>query len=435
MFGGNFFPGAFGGEDDDEFDGEEQKGEVENSELYEILGVPKTASQDEIKKAFKKLALKHHPDREGGNEEKFKEINAANEVLSDPEKRKIYDRFGLEGLKNGGGGSGGMSDLFNMMFGGGRREGGPRGPPKLRPMGKKVEVSLEDIYAGKMEQVEVERQVICKACEGQGGKNVRQCDKCRGKGAVLKTVQVGPGMFSQAQARCNDCSGTGDIVAPEDVCTDCKGKKTQNKQEMVEVAIPVGTPNQHQILIKEKGNEMPGCTPGDLVFIVEVKDHPIFKRKKNDLMYSQKISLVEALVGFQFNLQIFDREVTIRSPQGKVVNNKDIFIVQNLGLPHFQNPLTFGNLIVEFELEMPTLLEGSQAQAIKDLLPKGILPPLKETKNTYDCTEPPVKINNEKQTGQAHANHNYDHDNDEDEDEAEGHHGIPGAQRVECGSQ
>ena len=172
--------------------------EVDNEKFYKVLGVDKNAEYNTIKKAYFKLARTHHPDR-GGDKEKFQEIQAAYEVLSDKEKRETYDRYGEDGLKEGGGG-GGMDDLLSQMFGGGGRRG-PGGPPqkkKGKPVMHPLKCTLEEIYNGKTTKIAVNRDRICEACEGRGGKEgaVQKCTTCRGRGIVTRMTQLGPGMYS-----------------------------------------------------------------------------------------------------------------------------------------------------------------------------------------------------------------------------------------------
>lgn len=420
MFGGGFFNQFGAGE-------EEDSGASDNKQLYEVLGVSPTATQDEIKTAYRKLALKHHPDK-GGDADKFKEINAANEVLSDPEKRKTYDRFGLEGLK-GQGGPGGMGDIFDMFFGGRGRGGRARETPKLKPTVKVVQVTLDEINSGKMAHVETNRKIICGDCSGKGGSKVEKCGPCKGKGVVVKMVQLGPGMYTQSQSHCDKCGGAGEVIEKSSICKGCKGQKLIAKTETIEVQIPVGAPDQFKVEIKDKGDEHWEYRSGDLVVVVQIKPHPIFTRVKNDLHMKKKISLVEALTGFKFNLKRFDTEVTIESSPDSVVNNKDVKIVPNLGLPLFRNEFSHGDLIIEFQVEMPARLPEEHHAALKAILPKAILPAAKSTKNSYPFKDAPSSAGHKK-----NSSHEEMHEEDDDEEE-HAQHGFQGGQRVECGQQ
>ena len=207
--------------------------EVDNSKYYELLGVDKKASYDEIRKAFRKLALKNHPDR-GGDKEKFQELNAAYEVLSDKEKRDLYDKYGEDGVKDGGRGGGmDISDLFG--FGGGRRQ--EAGPKKGKPVMHPMKLSLEEVYAGKQTKIAVNRERICAACEGRGGKEgaVQKCPTCKGRGVVVKMQQLGPGMYTQSQGPCDECRGKGEIIDEKNKCKECNGKKVKKEKKIIDV--------------------------------------------------------------------------------------------------------------------------------------------------------------------------------------------------------
>ena len=420
--GGEGFGGGFGG-------GQEEK-EIDNKKLYEVLGVTNSATQTEIKKAFKKLAIKHHPDR-GGDAEKFKECNAAYEVLSDPEKRKTYDQYGFDGLKNGGMASGGFGDIFDIFFngrgGGGRRQ---RETPQMKPTVKQVKISLHDAFHGKMMHVDVERKRVCLDCSGKGGSEVKVCKKCKGKGIVVKLVQMGPGMYSQSQAYCPDCSGEGKTIKKEHLCKGCKGDKILVKTESVEVPIEVGIPDKAKLQIPGKGNEHPEYRAGDLYVIVEVKKNEVFRRVKADLHISKKVGLIEALSGFSFNLKhLSDMDVTIAVPAKTIVKHMDVMRVRNLGMPKYKESLSFGDLYVHFEVVFPKNLSSSQLEKLSEVLPKGILPQVVPTKNTY-------KLENVSKNGKKKNNtHNHHMQHEEEEyEEEEGQEG-PGGQRVECNHQ
>jgi DnaJ family protein A protein 2 len=197
FFGGGGFP--FG--DFEEMGGRGGRGgpkkDVNTTKYYEVLGVSKTASSDEIKKAFRKAALKEHPDK-GGDPEKFKDMTVAYEVLSDPEKRKLYDQYGEEGVRHGGGMSSGFGDIFDMFGGGGRGNGGRQGLKKGKSVLHPVKATLEDLYNGKTAKVAVNRDRICSKCDGKGGKEgaVQTCSGCRGRGIKVTMQMIGPGMYT-----------------------------------------------------------------------------------------------------------------------------------------------------------------------------------------------------------------------------------------------
>jgi DnaJ family protein A protein 2 len=253
MFFGGGFPGFGGGDDSSE----PSNADVDNKALYECLGIAQNATQDEIKKAFRKLAVKYHPDK-GGDPEKFKEINAANEVLSNPEKREIYDKYGIDGLREGGGGG---FDPFEGLFGGlfGKRGGGggrKAGPGKVKPLIKNIKVTLEDIYVGKMKDFTYERQKICEGCQGKGGKDAKKCDKCKGQGMIEKVVQLAPGFISSSRGACPDCRGEGTVYDKANQCKNCKGEKHMMEKRTREVPIEQGAPSDHHVIFTGEGHEL-----------------------------------------------------------------------------------------------------------------------------------------------------------------------------------
>ena len=221
--------------------------EIDNTKFYTTLGVDKNADFNAIKKAYHKLARTNHPDR-GGDTEKFQEIQAAYEVLSDKEKRELYDKYGEDGIKEGGGGGAhGMDDILSQMFGGGGgRGGGARaGPKKGKPVMHPLKCTLEEIYNGKATKIAVNRERICVPCNGLGGKEgaVQKCTTCRGRGAVTKMTQLGPGMYSQSQGPCDDCRGKGEVIDEANKCQTCKGKKVVKEKKIIDASIDKGAPN------------------------------------------------------------------------------------------------------------------------------------------------------------------------------------------------
>ena len=250
--------------------------DVDTTKLYETLEVEKDATAREIKKAYFRLSKLHHPDK-GGDEHKFKEINAAYEILSDEEKRKAYDKYGLEGVDDGGGGGrGGGEDLFSMFFGGGG--GRSRGPRKSPSVQHPLKVSLEDLYNGKTVKLAINRKVIV----GEA----KECEDCRGQGAVMEIRQLGPGMITQVQRPCSACGGQGNTA------------KQKSERKVVEVHVEKGMKHGEKITFRGMADEMPGRETGDVHFIVQEKDHDLFKRKGADLLLVREISLNQALTGF-----------------------------------------------------------------------------------------------------------------------------------------
>eukprot|EP00527_Entomoneis_sp_CCMP2396_P001436 CAMPEP_0198141254 /NCGR_PEP_ID=MMETSP1443-20131203/4281_1 /TAXON_ID=186043 /ORGANISM="Entomoneis sp., Strain CCMP2396" /LENGTH=421 /DNA_ID=CAMNT_0043803937 /DNA_START=37 /DNA_END=1302 /DNA_ORIENTATION=+ len=314
--------------------------EVDTSKLYETLGVEKSATQAEIKKAYRKLAVKLHPDK-GGDEHKFKEVNAAYEILSDPETREKYDRHGLEGLENGGGGGGGgadADDLFSMFFGGGQRRSA--GPRRAEDVNHPMKVSLEDLYNGKTAKVHVNRQVL------QG--EPRVCTSCDGQGAVVELRRIALGMVQQIQRRCPDCEGEGYI---------CQKRK---ERKLLEVLIEKGMRHNEKVVFRGAGDEKPNMEPGNINFVIQEKEHELFKRKGADLLITKTLSLNEALCGFSFPITHLDgREIVVKSKPGEVIQAEALGgrpfckIITSEGMPSRGNPFVMGNLYVLFQVKFP----------------------------------------------------------------------------------
>lgn len=423
FFRQGFFGGGFPGMEEDD----SQPQEVDNKKLYEVLGITQKATQDEVKKAFRKLAIQHHPDK-GGDPEKFKEINAAYEILSNEEKRQTYDKFGFEGLKSGGMGSGGFGDIFDIFFGGhGRGRGGPKETPQLKPTVRQLEITLRDAYNGKTTNISVDRQVVCLSCNGKGGSDPKTCTTCKGKGIVTKMKQLGPGMYTQSQEECRDCSGSGKIIEKKNICKDCNGKKMQQKSEKIEIAIPVGVPDDEKIVIKSKGNEHPEYRAGDLVVVVKIKPSASFKRVKNDLIIEKTISMIESLSGFSFNLDhLNDQLITIKCLANTFVSHKEVMRVPNLGMPHHRSPMLFGDLYVQFSVKLPDSLSTTQIAELRKILPPPLFKDVQQTKHNYELGRYVEPKNSG--TGKQTSN------NEEEEDEEETHHG-PRGQNVQCNQQ
>jgi DnaJ family protein A protein 2 len=423
-----FFKGGFFGGMEEEDDS--SQAELDNKKLYDVLGVTQTASQDEIKKAFRKLALQTHPDR-GGDSEKFKEVNAAYEILSKPEKREIYDKYGFKGLK-GGNETGGFGDVFDIFFGG-RGKSQARETAQLKPTVRQVDITLEDAFNGMMTHIDVERLIVCASCNGKGGIDPKTCSGCKGRGVVVKMIQMGPGMYTQSQAECKDCEGTGKIIEKKNICKECKGQKLNKKTENIEVPIPVGIPDEEKIMIKGKGNEHFEYRTGDLVVIVKIKPHVFYKRVKNDLYIEKKISLLEALSGFSFNLDHFNtNKITIKTPPKEIITHKQVKMVQNLGMPHYKSPMSHGELYITFLVEFPHSLNPAQLEELSKILPPPILPKVIETKNSYELTKTAESKVHDKPNGNS-GHQNFEQEDEEEDEAPQGRQG--GGQRVECNQQ
>lgn len=386
----NFF-GNFGN-----FGGGSPSQNVENSKLYDVLGVKKTDDATTIKRAYRKKVKENHPDM-GGDTEKFKEINAAYEVLGDEKRRKMYDQYGLEGMQDQMGGAAGMEDIFESFFKGNTRA---REKPKMRPIILEMKVELKDLYDGAVKNLNYQKEETCKPCDGQGGKNIQTCSNCKGAGIVTKMVSLGPGMYSQSQMPCGACGGQGKTIKKEDICKVCLGAKVKKQTSKIEVQIPKGAPRGYHLKYDQRGNEHPDCHTGDLVIKLVPMNHALYKKKKSDLYMKQKISLLEALSGFKFNVEKLDGTlVTVKTEPGEVIKNKQLKKVSGLGLPVFGKQSIYGDLYIEFLVDYPNQIEDEVKEKLKELLPPPLIQ-VQETEKSYQMktiVQPEMEIIDEEE--------------------------------------
>eukprot|EP00939_MAST-03C_sp_MAST-3C-sp1_P001581 g1581.t1 len=353
----------------------EEKPEIKD-EYYKVLGCEKSATDKHIRKCYRKMALKHAPDR-GGDPEQFKKINEAYEVLKDQKKRKLYDSYGKKGLEAGGDPSG-PDDLMSAFFGGGgrrRRSSGPPSAKKGKPMVHALACSLEDLYKGKQFRLKITRTIITRKGESKPvdlhevESTFDICRECRGNGAVMVTRQIGPGFLQQMQVPCSACSGSGASL--------CDGFETKKKKELLVVDIPKGSRNGRKIKKEGKGNMVPGTLPGDVIFVVKEKPHSVFTRRGTDLLCEKNITLLEALCGLKWRMKHLDgreivigtepgevlagHEVMIQSPSGGRTTYNDLKCVADMGMP-VVDTVEFGRLFVAIKVTYPKRGELSKDQ-------------------------------------------------------------------------
>ncbi|XP_042909825.1 dnaJ homolog subfamily A member 1 [Parasteatoda tepidariorum] len=344
---------------------------VKETTYYDILNVKPACTIDELKKSYRKLALKYHPDKNPSEGEKFKQISQAYEVLSNPEKRKIYDQGGEQAIKEGGIGGGGMSspmDIFDMFFGGGTRKRENKSANVVHQLG----VTLEELYNGAVRKLAVQKNVICDKCEGRGGKKgaLEKCTKCNGTGMQTHVQQLGPAMVQRIQTVCSSCQGQGEYINPKDRCKNCHGKKVVRERKLIEAHIDKGMEDGHKITFAGEGDQEPGMEPGDIIIIIDEKEHEVFKRNGSDLIIKMELSLTEALCGFQRTIKTLDnRLLVISCIPGEVVKHQSLKCVLNEGMPQYKNPFEKGKLVVHFLVNFPSNIDETACAQLENILP------------------------------------------------------------------
>ena len=359
---------------------------AEKRDFYEILGLKKGASDDEIKRAYRKLAMKYHPDKNPGDkkaEESFKEINEAYSVLSDPDKKSKYDQFGHAGVDpnagfGGGGGfggfggfgGGGFEDIFDMfggMFGGGGGRGGRRknGPMKGNDIQKAMTIDFEEAVFGCKKEIQLNKYVKCETCGGTGaspGTSKKTCTTCGGSGHVTTAQRTPFGTF-QSSSPCPDCGGTGQVN--ESPCSDCSGSGKIRKTVTISVDIPAGVDNDSVISVKGQGEPGTNGGPnGDLFIVISVRPHKIFERRGSDLWIEMPITFEQAALGDELVVPTLEEKLSYKIPAGTQPNT--VFRLRGKGVKSVRSSRK-GDLYVTVILEVPTKLNGKQKKAIKKM--------------------------------------------------------------------
>lgn len=354
-------------------------------DYYEVLGINKDASADEIKKAFRRAAIQYHPDKEGGDEAKFKEVNEAYEVLKDASKRQRYDQFGHAGVGgsaasdgNPFGGFGGqnvnfdfgdlgLGDIFENFFGGGgrtQRQQQRRG----RDVETKIDISFEDAIFGSEVSLDLNLEDTCSHCNGttvEPGHDLKTCPTCQGSGQTVHVTRTIFGNIQQA-AICRECQGSGKI--PEKACTRCHGKGTERKSQQITLKVPAGIDDGAVIRLREHGEAVARGPKGDLYVNVRVKPHKKFTREGDLILSEEHINMIDAALGTEIDVDTVDGEVRMKIPAG--TQSGTDFKLSGHGVPHLKSE-SRGSHIVTVIVDTPTKLSKRQKELLEEFKQDG----------------------------------------------------------------
>lgn len=356
-------------------------------DYYNVLGVEKGASKDEIKKAFYKLAHKYHPDKKGGDEKKFKEVNEAYQILSDEGKRSKYDQYGsgyenmsggyqnqggfegfdFSGFQNGGAefDFGNLNDIFSDFFtGGGGRQRARRG----RDISTEIQISFEDAVFGVNRKILITKTSNCDTCHASGAKpgtKMETCKKCNGQGKIHEAKKSFLGVISSTKI-CEECTGRGEV--PKEKCEKCRGAGVLRKEEEISLAIPVGIRDGEMVRMTSMGEAVSGGTPGDLYIKINVTPHPVFKREGHDLVMDLNLKLSDALLGTKYPIKTLDGNIEVTIPEGVSIN--EVLRVRGKGIPISKSKR--GDLLIKLNIKLPNKLSKKSRELIEDLKKEGI---------------------------------------------------------------
>jgi molecular chaperone DnaJ len=341
---------------------------VTKRDYYEVLGVDRNASEVEIKRAFRTQARKYHPDvnKDAGADIRFKEINEAYEVLSDPEKRQMYDRFGHNGPGAGGFADfGGFADIFDTFFGGGSRRGGQRGPQRGSDLRYDLTITFEEAVFGTEKQLEIPALTICEHCAGKGaepGSGARVCPRCQGSGELRRVQQSVFGQFVTV-VMCEACGGEGQVMASP--CTECHGQGRVRGRKKLEVRIPAGVDRGQQIRLAGEGEIGPkGGPPGDLYVVLDVSEHELFTRQGYDIYYDLPLNVAQATLGAELKVPTLDGTEDLKVPPG--TQHGKTFRIRGRGVPHLRSEAR-GDMYVVANVEIPSKLTSKQRELFREL--------------------------------------------------------------------
>jgi len=350
---------------------------------YEVLEIPNNSSEADIKKAYKKLAIKWHPDKNPTNKEeaeaKFKEISEAYQVLSDPQKRETYDRFGEEGIKNEGNmGSSEFfnspDDIFKMFFG---QQGfsdhsffqniNRSTVRKTEPKIVNIPISLKDLYHGTKKKVTIKLKNICQKCLGNGGENMKICNGCNGKGIKIIDRMLNPSMVQRMQTTCDVCNGNKKVSDVK--CSLCNGKCIELNEKQFLLTINPGTKKEEKLVFQGAGDQLPNEERGDLLFIIKEDNNTLFQRIENDLIYEYHITFGDSIIGVDVLFEHLNGEKILYKEKNMIKNNS-YTVIKNRGMPINKENNSFGDLYIVYIIDYPNkILTESEKEIIKKILP------------------------------------------------------------------
>lgn len=439
MFGGGSFGGARRGAG--------SRGPVDNKRYYELLNVDGNATPEQIKKAYKRAALRLHPDKNPDPEtqDKFKEVTEAYETLSDPEKKQIYDEYGEKVLKEGGGGSTGFHDpmdIFSAMFGGGMGgRGASRGPRKSEDVVHGLKVSLDELYNGVAKKLAIMRKRACRECKGSGKAaeapphQTFSCSQCSGQGVEVKLRQLGPGMVQQIQSVCSRCEGSGQAIPAKYKCKACRGARVVDDRKVIEVDVLKGMRHGQKITFRGEADEEPGTQPGDVVVVLQQKEHDVFDRKGTTLVMEKKVPLVDALCGATVTIKTLDkRTLIVKTRPGEVLEPNALRTVVGEGMPQQRRPTHHGVLVIKFSVEFPEHVDASRhGAALEEALGQRRTEPMvDESAEDVEVHEVVDFHESQLREGMSNGGAREAYESDDEDDEASG---AGGGQRVACAQQ
>jgi DnaJ family protein A protein 2 len=320
---------------------------VRDTKLYDILQISSTANNVELKKAYKKLILIHHPDKNGGDDTRFKEIDSAYKILSNESSREYYDKTGsINPNKDQGNGNpfGDIFSHFSSFF--------TPAPRQTRDTCYNLQETVGNLYSGIKKKIKISRQVLCITCKGTCGTDIRVCSKCNGHGIILQQQNAG-NMCIQTQQPCPLCKSTGKNIINK--CNVCTGTGYQQKEEEIEIEIPAGAKDGYVIKIIGMSNQVFNVATGNLNIVIKELHHPTFKRKDNDIHIDAEIPLSTALLGGTIDIAHLDDTILqIDIPKGRVIKPNDNLVVENRGMPIMGQPNKYGDFIITFNIVFPS---------------------------------------------------------------------------------